>query len=52
MIDEEINTYATRIAGNKYIFQRGHAHRESNEIILCKQKVGVLECPAKFRENC
>lgn len=31
-IDEKINTYATRITGNKYIFQRdSRAHRESNE---------------------
>ena len=25
MIDEQINTYATRIAGSKYIFQRDNA---------------------------
>ena len=42
IIDEQINTYATRIAGSKYVFQNnkkhGHAHRESSKIILFEQK--------------
>ena len=33
-IDEQVNTYATRIAGNKFIFERDN--RENSKTILCK----------------